>query len=159
MGQTLSLDDMAKMPIGDVARLPVDALFSLQEEVDALNRRAKTTTEWLNAALTLRFSAAGAAARDGKFGTSHVHECGYVAEVTAAVSVTWDQPKLAAAVEALRTIWEVNPTKFVSVRHELDETRYQAMPASLRKLFESARTVRAEPVRVRLTAPPAEAAA
>ncbi|CAB4142877.1 hypothetical protein UFOVP452_48 [uncultured Caudovirales phage] len=159
MEKTLSLDDMAKMPIGDVARLPVDALFALQEEVDALNRRAKTTSEWFNAALTLRFSGPGAAARSGKFGVSHVPDGDFVAEVYATKSVSWDQAKLGAAVSALRTVWEVDPTKFVTIRYEISEASYPAWPASLRKLFEGARAERAEPVRVRLVPAPAEAAA
>ena len=51
ISNTLTLKDLHRMPIGEIAALPADQLALLQVEADEALRAAKATRDWLKGAL------------------------------------------------------------------------------------------------------------
>jgi hypothetical protein len=55
--------------------------------------------------------------------------------------VEYDQPKLRAAVETLRS-WGENPEHYIGIEFKVSEAKYNAWPPAIRTLFEPARTLK-----------------
>jgi hypothetical protein len=54
--------------------------------------------------------------------------------------VEWNQQRLAAAIETLRS-WGENPSDYVTIEAKVPESRFTAWPPKLQALFQPARTV------------------
>ena len=52
----ISLDELRRMAVGDIAALPADQLVLLQDEADDTLRQAKTTCDRLDGAVALKYA-------------------------------------------------------------------------------------------------------
>jgi hypothetical protein len=60
---TPSVDDMLKMPTGELAQMPVELLAALQGELDHASKQLKAATARFNSALEVRYATRAAEAR------------------------------------------------------------------------------------------------
>jgi hypothetical protein len=140
----LALDDIRKLPIGEIAALPADQLALLQEDAEAAFLAAKTVKEWLEGAIALRYrdrAVSARAAEDKDTGTVRFDDGPVTVIADLPKRVEWDQRQLAALVERIRAGGE-DPTEYVEIAFKVPERKYAAWPAQIRSAFEPARTVK-----------------
>ena len=141
----IRLDDLGRMAVGDIAALPADQLVLLQDEADDTLRQAKTTCDWLDGAVALKYADRAQAARqaaDKDTGTIRFDDGAVTVIADLPKRVDWDQQKLAALIERIRADGD-DPDEYVDVAIKVPERKYTAWPGHLREAFEPARTVRA----------------
>jgi len=56
ISNTLTLNDLHRMPIGEIAAMPADQLARLQVEADEALRAAKATRDWIEGAIVQRYA-------------------------------------------------------------------------------------------------------
>ena len=140
----ISLDELRRMAIGDIAALPAEHLALLQDEASEALRRAKMASDWLDGAIALKYTDRAVMARlEAAKDTGTVRFDDGTVTVIADLPkrVDWDQEKLAALVERIRTEGD-DPTEYVDVAIKVPERKFAAWPAHIRSAFEDARTVR-----------------
>lgn len=138
-----TLAQLREMGAKEAARLPIDHLAILLEDVAALKTDAKAADEILTEALSLRFGPAAEEMRqvEGKdTGRVSFSDGEYIVRADLPKRVDWDQEALERAIEVI-TSWGESPRDYVTVKLAVPETKFKAWPASIRKVFEPARTV------------------
>ena len=154
---TPSVDDMLKMPTGELAQVPVDLLAVLQGELDHASKKLKAATARFNAALEVRYATRAAEARRacGKdTGTVRLVDGEYTVVADLPKRVDWDQEKLAQIAANIADSGE-DPAEFIDTKLSVSERKYGALPEAWRNGFEPARTVKTGTLKVTLE--PAEA--
>ena len=139
------LADLQGMDVPQIARLPVDQLAVLVEDLDEMKAEAKRLGDLMSLALHQRFGDAAAALRhaEGKdTGRVRLTENGCEIIADLAKKVSWDQSRLAEALATLRA-WGESPGDYVTTEVSVPESRFTAWPPRIRALFEPARTVAA----------------
>lgn len=139
------LDAFMRMQIGEIAALPAEQLALLQADIEDALRVAKTSRDWLDGALAIKYGDTAAAARQaaGKdTGTVRFSDGTVTVIADLPKRVDWDQAQLAALADRIRAEGE-NPADYVDITFKVPERKYGAWPSSIRSAFESARTVRA----------------
>jgi hypothetical protein len=140
----LSLDEVRKLPIGEIVALPADQLALLQEDAEATFEAAKHVKDWLDGAIALRYgdrAASARAAEDKDTGTVRFDDGPVTVVADLPKRVEWDQGQLVALVERIRASGE-DPTEYVELAFKVPERKYAAWPAHIRAAFAPARTVR-----------------
>ena len=141
---TPSIDQLINLPAGEIAQLPVELLAALQREIDAAVKQMKAVTARFSTALEVRYAARAAEARRacGKdTGTVRIVDGDFTVVADLPKRVEWDQAKLAAMVERIRTAGD-DPAQYVDIAFKVPERKYAAWPDAIRAGFEPARTVR-----------------
>lgn len=139
-----TVDDLAGLPLPEIARLPIDLLASLQRDADERLTQSKFLKARLDGALEIRFGARAAEVRRGQAkdtGTVRFPEGEFIIVADLAKRVDWDQDRLATVVERIRSAGE-DPAEYVDVAFKVPERKYAAWPDAIRTTFEPARTVR-----------------
>lgn len=140
----ITVDELRRMPIGDIAALPAEQLALLQREAVEALRLAKTACDWLDGAIALKYRdrAHGVRQTAGKdTGTIHFDDGAVTVVADLPKRVDWDQDKLAAVVERIRAEGD-DPAEYVDVAIKVPERKFAAWPGHIRSAFEGARTVR-----------------
>jgi hypothetical protein len=143
MSNRTTLAQLREMDAADAARLPLDQLALLLDDIATLKADTKRLGDVLHDALHARFGTAATAARraDGKdTGRVRLEEDGFEIVADLAKRVEWNQPMLTAAVATLRE-WGEDPADYVVTELRVPEARFTAWPPRIRALFEPARTV------------------
>lgn len=140
----ITLDELRRMAVGDIAALPAEQLALLQDAANAALRSAKITCDWLDGAIALKYADRAAMARmEAAKDTGTVRFDDGAVTVIADLSkrVDWDQDKLAALIERIRAEGD-DPAEYVDVAIKVPERKFAAWPSHIRSAFEDARTVR-----------------
>ncbi len=148
----ITLADIGAMPVGEIAALPADQLALLQEAAQQDLQRAKTVSDWLDGAIALKYTDRAAERRReaGKdTGTVRFNDGGVTVIADLPKRIDWDQRALTELAETIAASGE-NPAEFIETTLKVSERKYAALPASWRKGFEPARTVRTGKPRFRL---------
>lgn len=143
MSNRISIADLGKLPLGQIAALPVEELAMLLEDVEALASNAKKAKDLLGAALTTRYGNAAQAKRQeqGKdCGTVRIDDGPYQVVCDLPKRPKWDQAGLQHAISIIES-WGSDPREFVTLEIKVPERSYTAWPSEIRKVFEPARTV------------------
>jgi hypothetical protein len=143
MSNRITLAQLREMNPADAARLPLDQLALLLDDLAALRADAKQLGELLHDALHARFGDAATTARraEGKdTGRVRLEQGGFEVVADLPKKVEWQQAGLAAAVATLRD-WGEDPADYVATELRVPEPRFTAWPPRIRALFEPARTV------------------
>lgn len=132
------------MPAGDLAALPGEALFYLNNEAVDLYTFARDMVTHIDRALELKYAQQAQALRlaQGK-DTGVVHfDDGHV-RITADLpkKVEWDQKQLADIVRRIAASGD-NPTEYVETSYRVSEAKFNAWPETLKSAFIPARTVK-----------------
>lgn len=141
----ITLDALARLPIAEIVDLPAEELARLQQESDEALRRAKATVIWLDSALTMKYAERAKAARAGAekdFGITRFSDGGVTVVADLPKRVDWNQHELAERVERIKADDE-DPRDYVDIAFKVAERKYASWPTHIRKVFETARTVRA----------------
>jgi len=137
------LADLQGMDVPQIARLPVDQLAVLVEDLDEMKAEAKRLGDLMSLALHQRFGDAAAALRHAEnkdTGRVRLTENGCEIIADLAKKVSWDQSRMADALATLRA-WGESPADYVTTEVSVPESRFTAWPPRIRALFEPARTV------------------
>jgi len=148
----ITLADIHRMPVGQIAELPADQLALLKEAADQQLTQAKTVSDWLDGAISLKYADRAAEYRheSGKdTGTIRFEDDGVTVIADLAKRIDWDQAKLAKIAENIASAGE-DPAEFIETTLKVSERKYTALPESWRKGFEPARTVRTGKPKFRL---------
>ncbi|MBF0563517.1 MAG: hypothetical protein HQL37_16245 [Alphaproteobacteria bacterium] len=140
----IPLEQFARMAIGDIAALPAEELTMLQEDIENFLRSAKTAREWLDGALSLKYSGrvAEAQRQAGKdTGTVRIKDGPVTVAADLTKRVDWDQTQLAALVDRIRAAGD-DPAEYVEIFYKVSERKYTAWPGHIQTPFASARTVK-----------------
>jgi hypothetical protein len=127
-----------------MANLPAAELARLQQEADAAMRHAKSTVALLEDALDHRYGDRARqvrASHDKDTGTVRFEDNGFTVVADLPKRVKWDQRRLEALVEVIRSDWRENPADYVKMKIEVSERAYDAWPPMLKDFFTPARTV------------------
>jgi hypothetical protein len=136
------LNDLDRLSIGDIAALPPDLLFTLQEAALAETARVKRLRDRLEAGIGQRYGAATEAERamQGKSsGTVRIEDAGVVVIAELPKKVSWDQDRLAAMAARIAASGD-DPTEYLEIAYRVSERRFGAWPEAMRDGFAAART-------------------
>ena len=140
----ITLADIHRMPVGQIAALPADQLAMLKDAADQQVSQAKTISDWLDGAISLKYADRASECRhdEGKdTGTIRFEDGSVTVIAELPKRVEWDQAKLARIAENIASAGE-DPAEFIETTLTVSEHKYTALPESWRKGSEPARTVR-----------------
>jgi hypothetical protein len=138
-----TLAQLREMGAKKAASLPTDHLAMLLEDVAAQKADAKALDDILTEACDLKFGEKANALRavEGKdTGRVSIEDGEFVIRADLPKLVQWDQAALEQAMETVRN-WGESPKDYVAIKLAVPEAKFKAWPASIRKVFEPARTV------------------
>lgn len=141
----LTLDDIEKKPIGELAALSPAELKMLMEESDALAKRAKLVREWLEGAVNLKYQARVVVQRqqqDKPYGVVHIEDDGHTISCDLPKKPEWDQAQLAVIAQNIQAAGS-DPGEYIETTYKISERKFSAWPEHIRREFEKARTVKA----------------
>lgn len=143
MTNRVNLAQLREMTAEQAARLPVDQIAMLLEDLAEAKAALKQSDDLLHAALNYRYAERAALVREAQgknTGTVSLDDGEFTIRADLPKRVEWDQQKLAQAVETIRS-WGEKPEDYVSIEVKVAESRFTAWPQSIRAIFEPARTV------------------
>jgi len=148
----ITLADIHRMPVGQIAALPADQLALLKGAADEQLTQAKSVADWLDGAISLKYADRAQDTRQeaGKdTGTIRFEDDGVTVIAELSKRIEWDQALLAQIAENIASAGE-DPAEFIETKLSVSERKYGALPESWRKGFEPARTVRTGKPKFRL---------
>lgn len=148
----ITLADIHRMPVGQIAALPADQLALLKGAADEQLTQAKSVADWLDGAISLKYADRAQDTRQeaGKdTGTIRFEDDGVTVIADLPKRIDWDQQLLAQIAENIASAGE-DPAEFIETKLSVSERKYGALPDSWRKGFEPARTVRTGKPKFRL---------
>ena len=140
----ITLDDLRNMQIGEIVALPAEQLALLQDAANEALRSAKAISDWLDSAITLKYTDRIVTARmeaSKDTGTVRFDDGAVTVIADLPKRVDWDQALLAGLVERIRADG-ADPAEYVDIAFSVPERKYTAWPKDIRQEFEPARTVR-----------------
>ena len=143
MSNRYTLAQLREMTADQVSILAVDHLAMLLEDVAELKADAKRLDDLLNTAIALGYGPRAAELRkaEGKAtGTVSIEAEGYTVRADLPKKVEWDQAALRVAMETVKG-WGEDPADYITAALSVPESKFNAWPASIRAVFEPARTV------------------
>lgn len=132
----MTLEDLTKQPPGVLDALPVEVLANLQTQAEAHLADASQMIAILHAVFARRY-----AQGLNDTGTHRRADGDYEIKVIVPKNVSWDQGKVAGAIETIKG-WGEDPADYVDTKLAVSETKYNAWPPAVRDLFAAARTVK-----------------
>lgn len=148
----ITLADIHRMPVGQIAALPADQLALLKSAAEEQLAQAKSVADWLDGAISLKYADRAQDTRQeaGKdTGTIRFEDDGVTVIAELPKRIDWDQALLAQIAENIASAGE-DPAEFIETKLSVSERKYSALPESWRKGFEPARTVRTGKPKFRL---------
>lgn len=143
MSNRVTLAQLRDMTGEQAATLPIDQIAALLEDVADQKASLKGLEDLLNTALATRYGEQAAMLRRGEgknTGTVSIGDGEFVIKADLPKKVEWDQARLREAETVVRS-WGEDPAQYLSAVLSVPESRYNAWPESIRKVFEPARTV------------------
>ncbi|MBF0214987.1 MAG: hypothetical protein HQM00_15730, partial [Magnetococcales bacterium] len=144
MNSPIPLDTLPESPQEQIATLPVAQLATLLEQADAHLNRAKAIKASLDDAIAHRYNDRAALVRNQNnkpTGIVRFDDGPFIVITDLPKKPEWDQEKLAELVGKIEESGE-DPTDYVEVAYRVPESRFNAWPTSIRKFFETARTLK-----------------
>lgn len=132
----MTLEDMTKQPPGVLDALPIEVLANLQTQAEAHLADASQMIAILHGVFTRRY-----AEGLNDTGTHRRIDRDYEIKVTVPKNVSWDQGKVAGAIETIKG-WGEDPADYVDTKLSVSESKYKAWPPAVRDLFTPARTTK-----------------
>jgi hypothetical protein len=146
------LDNVALMPIGEIAALPPEHLAILQDEAHGRFEAAKRLAEWINGAILRKYDerAVSALIEAGKsFGTVRFEDGEVTVIADLPKKVEWDQKRL-TALTAMISAEGDDPGQYITTEFKVSERAYNSWPSRIREAFAPARTTRMGKMTIKL---------
>ena len=138
----LTLAQLLDTSAEEVAKLPVEQLYLLQDEIIAEADRIKKASARLAQSLGVRYERKAACKRraDKKpTGTVHLSDDGFDVSCDIHKQVEWDQAKLVAAFDAMDV---ADAKHYCKASFSVEERKFTAAPPAIQKVLGAARTVK-----------------
>lgn len=132
----MTLEDLPHEAPAVLDALPVEVLARLQGQAQTRLAVASQMVALLHGVLKRRY-----AEGLNETGTHRRLDGDYEIRIEIPKNASWDQAKLASAVETIRG-WGEDPASYVETKLLVSETSYKVWPPAIRDLFTSARTVK-----------------
>ena len=140
----ISLEQMMRTPIGDVAKLSPAELYKLSYEAGVMLAHSKKVQQWVDSAIAMKYAEQIKAKRqrmEKDTGVIHIEDNEYRLTSDVTKKTEWDQDKLEKIVASIHKEGD-NPLEYVDITYKVPEKKYTAWPQSIRKIFEPARTIK-----------------
>lgn len=140
-----TLAQLDKMTAEEVKTIPLSHLKLLVEDLAEKAAIHKARDAKIYAEMDRRFAVPAMEARkaDGRdTGTVHVEMEGERIKADLPKKPEYDQKKLAAIALVIKDEWGGDVSDYIKTTLDVSETKYNAWPAPIRKLFEPARTLK-----------------
>lgn len=135
----MTLQQLIDSDADTVAKLPVDMLILLQDEISAKADKIKKATAKLALGLDTRYAKRFAAARKAKpTGVLHIEDSGITVDQDVSKTVSYDQEALSKVLDSMEEGW----AHYGKVAITVEERVYAAAPPSVQKLIDPTRTVK-----------------
>jgi hypothetical protein len=143
MSNRILLKDLADMSPADVAAVPTEQLLFLLDDLEEEKALLKIVENRLRDGVATRYATQAADIRKGlgkDSGTVRVTDGEFVIVANLPKKVSWDQAELTRIVAMIRNDWNMDPAEFLTVKYDMPESRFKALPPTIAKQFEAART-------------------
>ncbi len=143
MSNRTTMAQLREMTADQVSILAVDQLAMLLEDVADLKADAKRLDDLLTTGLALAYGPRAAELRkaEGKAtGTVSIEAEGFTIRADSPKKVEWSQAELRVAMKTVKG-WGADPADDITAALSVPESKFNAWPASIRAVFEPARTV------------------
>lgn len=132
----MTLEDLPHEAPAVLDAMPVEQLARLQEQAQSRLAGASQMVAILHGVLKRRY-----AEGLNETGTHRRLDGNYEIRIEVPKNVSWDQTKLASAVDTILG-WGENPADYIETKLSVSETSYKVWPPAIRDLFTPARTVK-----------------
>ena len=142
--QSIILDTVPNLLVGDIAALPLGKLVALSDEASQELQRLKQTKDLLEAAIGIKYGQRLQALRQTQqkpTGTMHLEDEGFLVTQDIPKRTEWDQDRLKVVVGKIAAAGE-NPEEYVDIAYKVAERKYTAWPEHIRAAFEGARVLK-----------------
>ena len=149
----ITLEQLRRIPMGELASLNAHQLARLQEEAITAVSSAKLTKELLDGILNRKYGDQAAEFRHllGKdFGAVRFDDDGITVISDLPKKPVWDQKQLSSIVQTIQEAGD-DPSEYVDTAFKVSESKYKAWPEHIRRTFEPARTLKAGKAVFKLT--------
>ena len=153
MKDTITINNLRTMPVGQIAALDSSQLARLQAEAIKAVGTAKLTKDLLDGVLNHKYGdqAIDLRHKQGKdFGTVRFDD----GEVTVMSDLpkkpVWDQKQLSTIIQQIQEAGD-DPSEYIDTTFKISESKYNAWPEHIRRTFEPARTLKAGKAVFKLT--------
>ena len=160
MNNTITINQLHGMTVGQIAALDASELARLQDDATKAMESAKLTKDLLDGVLNHKYADRAALLRQqaGKdFGSVRFDDGDVTVTADLPKRPVWNQGKLSGIIERIRRSGE-DPGEYVDVSYKVPERKFTAWPEHIRSTFEAARTVKAGKPGFKLVHKKAEAA-
>lgn len=143
MTNRVNLAQLREMTAEQAARLPVDQIAMLLEDLAEAKAALKQSDDLLHAALNYRYAERAALVREAQgknTGTVSLDDGEFTIRADLPKSVEWDEKGLIVVEERLVSMGEP-PDDYIQHRRVVSEAAYQRWPSSLQSMFAPYRTV------------------
>jgi hypothetical protein len=150
---TITLEQLRRIPMGELTSMNSSQLARLQEEAITAVSSAKLTKELLDGILNKKYGDQAAEFRhtQGKdFGTVRFDDGDVTIVSDLPKKPVWDQKQLSAIVQTIHDAGD-DPSEYVDTAFKVSENKYKAWPEHIRSTFEPARTLKAGKAVFKLT--------
>jgi len=144
MSNSIALDSVHDIGVGELSELPIATLVSLQRDANDNLHKAKRLKDWLDSAISLKYQNKATEARefqDKVTGTIHFNDSNFKVTSIIAKKVDWDQSKLKEAISQIKEHGD-NPYEYVTATYKVSEARFTAWPEHIKKFFRPARILK-----------------
>ena len=150
---TITLEHLRQVPMGELSALSASQLARLQEEAIAAVSSAKLTKDLLDGILNRKYGDQAAEFRhlQGKdFGTVRFDDGDVTVISDLPKKPVWDQKQLSSIVQKIQEAGD-DPSEYVDTAFKVSESKFKAWPEHIRNTFEPARTLKAGKAAFKLT--------
>jgi hypothetical protein len=150
---TITLEQLRRIPMGELKSLNSNQLARLQEEAITAVSSAKLTKELLDGILNQKYGDQAAEFRhlQGKdFGSVRFDDGDITIMADLPKKPAWDQKQLSNIVQKIQEAGD-DPSEYVDTAFKVSESKFKAWPAHIRRTFEPARTLKAGKAVFKLT--------
>ena len=144
MPNSISIERVRNIPVGELSNLPINQLSSLQKEANDSLDQAKRLKDWIDGAILLKYQNQSLAIRhsqDKDTGTVNFFDGDFKVTSIIAKRVDWDQKKIKEAISQIKEFGD-NPFEYVNTTYKISETKYCAWPEYIKKFFRPARILK-----------------
>lgn len=141
MSNLINLEQVPKTPVAELSNLPIDNLAILQKQAHQNLEQAKRLKDWIDGAISLKYQNQVQIVRQGQgriTGTIHLDDGDFKITSTIPKKVDWNQQKLRIAITRIKESGE-NPYEYVEASYKISETKFNAWPEHIQKVFRDAR--------------------
>jgi hypothetical protein len=138
------ITEVSQIPIGTLAGYRPEQLHDLLAEARKELERAKTTKQWIDAAISLKYQEQVQAKRlrlEKDSGIIHLEDDGFKISCDVVKKVEWDQEALAKVAERI-VLGGGIVSNYMQTCYKISERDYKNWPAGIQTLFVQARSIR-----------------